>query len=182
MNSSLKTILLMNSAMMLALAVSAKAQSPDSVYTSISAKTCKTIKVDKEGEGSVQSCAGIAGYRLLVEEGDLRQSITVVTPKGKKHELNYWQVITGGFSSLGEKAEWRVVKRKGRTVPVALIVRVNASENPDDGKKITSYLAVAKITAEKICVTDKINPGASQNEEARRAADSSANKSCRESY
>jgi hypothetical protein len=179
MNRSLKTMLLMNSAIVLALAVSAQAQSPpQSVYTSLSAKSCKTIKVYKEGEGSLQSCAGIAGYRLLVEEGDLRQSITVVTPKGKKHELNYWQVITGGFSVLGEKAEWRVVKSKGKTVPVALIVRVNAYETPDDEKKITSYLAVAKITAEKICVTDKINPGASQNEEARRAADSSASKSC----
>lgn len=41
MNRSLKTIFLMNS--VLALAVSAQAQSPDSVYTSISAKNCKTL-------------------------------------------------------------------------------------------------------------------------------------------
>ena len=123
---------------------------------------------------------GIAGYKLLLEEGDLRQSITVVTPKGKKYPLNYWQVITGGFSAAGEKAEWRVVKSKGKMVPVALIVRVNAHENPDNVEKTTSYLAVAKITAQKICVTDKINPGAGQNEEARRAADASANKSCLE--
>jgi hypothetical protein len=180
MKSSLKNLVLTPCIIIFALAIAANAQSPESVYTSLSSKNCKTIKVDKEGEGSVQSCAGIAGYKLLVEEGDLRQSITVVTPKGKKHELNYWQVITGGFSSLGEKAEWRVVKSKGKIVPVALIVRVNASEDPEDAKKITSYLAVAKITAQKICVTDKIHPSATQNEEARRAADSSANKSCLE--
>jgi hypothetical protein len=172
--------LLMNSAIVFALAMSARAQAPASVYTNLSAKNCKTLKVYKEGEGSVQSCAGVAGYRLLVEEGDLRQSITVVTPKGKKHELNYWQVITGGFSSLGERAEWRVVKSRGKAVPVALIVRVNASESPDNVNKITSYLAVAKITAEKICVTDKIAAGPGQNEEARRAADASASKSCLE--
>jgi hypothetical protein len=158
----------------------ARAESPESVYTSISSKTCKTIKVDKEGEGSVQSCPGIAGYRLLVEEGDLRQSITVVAPNGRKHSLNYWQVITPAFSYLGEKAEWRITRSRGKIVPVALIVRVNASENPDDTKKVTSYLAVAKITAQKICVTDKINPGAAQNQEARRAADSSATKTCLE--
>jgi hypothetical protein len=172
--------LLLNSAMLCALTLPANAQSPQSVYTSLSGKSCKTVKVYTEGEGSVQSCAGIAGYRLLVEEGDLRQSITVVTPKGKKHELNYWQVITGGFSSLGEKAEWRVVKSKGKSVPVALIVRVNANEDAENERKITSYLAVAKFSPEKICVTDKIVPGASQNEEARRAADASANKPCRE--
>jgi hypothetical protein len=94
--------------------------------------------------------------------------------------LNYWQVITSAFSTLGEKAEWRVTKTKGKLMPLALIVRVNASENPDDAKKVTSYLAVAKITAQKICVTDKINPGRTQNEEARRAADSAATKACLE--
>jgi hypothetical protein len=180
MKSSLKNPVVASCVIIFALAIVAKAQSPESVYTNLSSKNCKTIKVDKESESSVQSCAGIAGYKLLVEEGDLRQSITVITPNGKKHPLNYWQVITGGFSSLGEKAEWRVVKNKGKIVPVALIVRVNASENPEDAKKITSYLAVAKITTQKICVTDKILPGATQNEEARRAADSSANKSCLE--
>jgi hypothetical protein len=180
MKSSLKNPLLAPCIIIFALAIAANAQSPESVYTSLSAKSCKTLKVDKESESSVQSCPGIAGYKLLLEEGDLRQSITVVTPKGKKHQLNYWQVITGGFSAAGEKAEWRVVKSKGKMVPVALIVRVNAHENPDKVEKITSYLAVAKITAQKICVTDKINPGAAQNEEARRAADSSANKPCLE--
>lgn len=173
-------IILMNLAVIFALAISAKAQTPESVYTSLAAKNCKTIKVYKEAEGSVQSCAGIAGYKLLVEEGDLRQSITIVAPNGKKSPLDYWQVITGGFSTVGEKAEWRVVKSNGKITPVALIVRVNASENPEDSTKITSYLAVAKITAQKSCVTDKIKPSATQNEEARRAADSSATKTCLE--
>jgi hypothetical protein len=64
-------------------------------------------------------------------------------------------------------------------VPTAIIVRVVASEreNPDAPKK-RSYLAVAKITPERICVTDKIEPAADANQRARRAADGSADKAC----
>jgi hypothetical protein len=165
---------------LLIVTVSASAQSPQSVYTDISAKACKTISVDKESESSVQRCQGIGGYQLLVEEGDLRSSITVVAPNGKKYELNYWSVITTAFSSLGQKAEWRVVKKQGKAIPIALIVRVNASKDGETPNEIISYLAVAKITPQAICVTDKIEPGATQNAEARRAADSSATRKCLE--
>jgi hypothetical protein len=146
----------------------------DSVYTTIAPARCKTIETHEEGASSVQKCAGVAGYDLLVEDADSRQSVTVVSPDGKKHPLNYWQVITTGFSSLGEKAEWRVEKKGARVHPYALIVRVNASENPEKPEQNSSYLAVAKITAAEVCVTDKVKT----NEEARQAADTSAAKPC----
>lgn len=153
------------------------AQTQSSLYTDLAASKCKTIKVDKESGSSVQSCAGIAGYKLLVEDDDNRMSITVVSPAGKKHSLNYWGVITHAFSSVGDKAEWRVKKVGQKVIPIALIVRVNANEDPDTNKR-TSYLAVAKISPQGICVTDKIQPSAKANEEARAAADLSAAKSC----
>jgi hypothetical protein len=149
----------------------------ESVYTDIAPARCKTVETHEEGAGSVQKCAGVAGYSLLVEDDDSRQSVTVVTPDGKRHPLNYWQVITTAFSSLGEKAEWRVEKKGGKVRPYALIVRVNASENPEKPEQQSSYLAVAKITDAAVCVTDKVKT----NEEARRAADASADKPCRES-
>ncbi len=153
------------------------AQAQSSLYTDLAASKCKTIKVNKESGSSVQSCAGLAGYKLLVEDDDNRMSITVVSPDGKKHSLNYWGVITHAFSSVGEKAEWRVKKEGPKVIPIALIVRVNANEDPDTNKR-TSYLAVAKITPQGICVTDKIQPGAKANEEARAAADAAAGKAC----
>jgi hypothetical protein len=145
-----------------------------SVYTDLAGARCKTIETHEESAGSVQKCTGVAGYELLVEDDDSRQSITVVSPDGKKHPLNYWQVITTGFSSLGEKAEWLVEKKGGKLRPFALIVRVNANENPEKPEQKTSYLAVAKITDEHICVTDKVQT----NEEARRAAAAAADKPC----
>ena len=149
----------------------------ESVYTDLAPARCKTVEVTEESGGSVQKCPGVAGHELLVEDDDLRQSVTVVTPDGKRHPLNYWHVITTAFSSLGEKAEWRVEKKGGKLKPYALIVRVNASENPEKPNEKTSYLAVAKITAAKVCVTDKVKT----NEEERAAADASANKPCLES-
>lgn len=152
----------------------------ESVYTDLTPARCKTVKVDRETASSVQECAGVAGHRLLVEDDDARQSVTVVTPDGKRHQLHYWRVVTNAFSTVGEKAEWRVERKAGRVRPVALIVRVYANENPEAPDERTSYLAVAKITAGAVCVTAKVKGGATANVEARRAADASADKPCLE--
>ena len=164
----------------LACAVCASAQSNRSIYTNLGAKNCRTIKADSSEAGSyVGICRGVGGYKLQVEEGDLRQNIQVITPAGQKHSLDLWTVVGSSFSSLGEKAEWRVRTQKGKVVPVALIVRYNLS-NPEDSTRTTSYLAVTKITAAKICVTDNIAPGAGANVAARSAADKSAERPCLE--
>lgn len=147
-----------------------------SVYTSLADDDCPVLEADEESASSVSRCPGTAGYTLRVLDGDARVSIDVVTPDGREHPLNYWSVITQGFSGLGPRAEWRI--RGGR--PIALIVRVNANEADDDGTmRRVSYLAVAKITAGEICVTDRILPAADANEAARRAADASAGRPCR---
>ena len=155
------------------------AQPNRSVYTSLDAKQCRTLKNDTSEAGDyLGRCKGISGFSLLLAEGDLRQNLTLVTPSGSKHSLELWNVISGGFSSIGSKAEWRVNKQGNKMVPVALIVRFNASEDPENSKKVTSYLAVTKITNSEICVTHKIGPGPQANEDARRAADEAAGKPC----
>jgi hypothetical protein len=160
-------------------AVAVAAQSNRSVYTSLGDKYCRKIKSAEAGDDGYEGrCPGTAGYKLLLSEGDLRQNITVITPKGTQHSLELWSVVSGGFSSLGPKAEWRLTTQKGKPVPVALILRYNASEDPESPNKLTSYLAVAKITPTEICVTEKISPGPKANEDARRAADAASSKPC----
>ncbi len=172
---------LMMALISLSLVVLAQTSKMASVYTDLSTKACKTLEQSDEGTGWYRGeCAGIASYKLQVTEGDIRQSVDVITPKKKKFELDFTGKVSGGFSSLGEKAEWRV-SGSGKTMkPKALIVRFNASENPEDSSKITSYLVVSKITDKQICVTDVVKPGANANEEARKLADESANKPCKE--
>jgi hypothetical protein len=147
-----------------------------SVYSSLS--KCKLVTTGQDS--STQACRGVGGYNLRLEYADVRESITVISPDGKKHPLEFWNVIGSGFSHVGQKAEWRVTKKNGKLVPVGLIVRFNVTDNSGDSPKEISYLAVAKITPEKSCVTDKISPSATANEEARRAADASADKPCLE--
>lgn len=146
----------------------------ESVYSDISGTGCEQIKLDEDHGSSHLRCPGVAGYRLDLFDWDARMSLAVLAPDGKSHPLDFWLVITWGFSSLGDKAEWRLAGGQ----PIALIVRVNASENAEDSSQITSYLAVVKITAEKICVTAKIPPSAEANQEARAAADAAASKPC----
>jgi hypothetical protein len=164
---------------LLLLAVITMAQANSSVYTPLAEKQCKTIKGPDSQTGDYEGrCRGVAGYSLIVTEGDLRQNVIVVTPAGKKHSLELWDVISGGFSSVGAKAEWRMARQNGKLAPVALIIRYNANDDPESPNKQSSYLAVTKITASEICVTDKIMPGPNANEDARRAADASVNKPC----
>lgn len=151
-----------------------------SIYTNLSAKNCKTLEQSDEGTGWYRGeCPGIGGYKLQVTEGDIRQSIDVVAPGKKKYELNFTGNVSSAFSSVGEKAEWRVI-RKGKVFkPTAFIVRFNASENGEDATVLTSYLVVSKITKTRICITDVVKSGANANAEARRLADSSADKPCK---
>ena len=152
----------------------------ESVYTSLDEKTCKTLESETGGTGWYRGeCKGVGGYKLQLTEGDLRQSVDVIAPNKSKYELDFTGHVSGGFSSVGAQAEWRVSRGKGKKVyPIALIVRFNASENPEDSSIITSYLVVTKITKNQICITNIVKPGAKANEEARKFADSSATKPC----
>src|SRR6185503_16181435 len=164
---------------LLVCAATAAAQSNRSVYTSIGEKYCRTLKSAEAGDDGLEArCHGAAGYSLILSEGDLRQNLTVITPKGKEHSLELWSVVSSGFSSVGPKVEWRLATENGEATPVALIIRYNTSEDAESPNKNTSYLAVDKITATEICVTDKISPGPTANEDARRAADAASTKPC----
>jgi len=155
------------------------AQTKQSVYTNLDPNSCKTLKSESsEGGYYLGRCIGAAGYTLLLEEGDIRQNITVVTPRKTKHSLDLWTVVSPAFSSVGPKAEWRISKQGKKLTPSALIVRYNASEDSEHPDKTTSYLVVTKITPTEICVTDRVSPGPKANEEARRLADESVTKPC----
>jgi hypothetical protein len=145
-----------------------------SVYTSLGEAECRLVEKDEETGATSSRCPGTAGYALLVHDYDARMTGDVITPDGRTHRLRYSGVITSAFSSLGRSAEWRMRSSQ----PIALIVRVNAFEDPQVPDRATSYLAVARITAREACVTDRIAPAANANEAARQAADRSASRPC----
>ncbi len=170
----MKNKLLLILSILLAFSTVVSAQKITSSYTNLDDKSCKTLESDSSGAGSYRGrCPGVGGYKLDMLEGDIRQSINVIAPNKKTFELNFWSYY-GGFSSVGQKAEWRMKGAK----PIALIVRFNVA-NPEDSTKNTSYLMVTKITAKEICVTDVVNPSKTQNEEAQKLADTAGTKPCK---
>ena len=145
-----------------------------SVYTSTKTSAGKTISQSDDGDGSYEGeCTGVGGYKVRVLEGDIRQTISIITPAKKKFELNFWGYYSG-FSSIGEKIEWRT---KGGA-PVALIARYNVAMN-DDPRSSRSYLMVSKIGKTSSCVVETVEPGAKQNEQARTAADKASTMPCK---
>ncbi len=158
----------------------AQAQKVESIYTSLDPKKCKTLELVTTEAGHYRGlCSGVGGYKLESLEDDIRQSINVITPNRKKFELDYWTNVSGAFSYVGAKAEWRIKRLGKKIIPIALIVRFDASENPDDALKTNSYLVVSKITAKEICITDVVDPKAGANEEARSLAEAKVQKPCR---
>jgi len=154
-----------------------------SVETDLSARSCKAlIDPDDPNDTPYRRCSGVSGYTLIVRRvGSGRQSIEVATPEQKIFPLDYQEVITRHMFHLDKKAEWRVLRKQGRKIPIALIVRIHAQENPDEPEQVThAYLAVAKITPDVVCVTDRLLDGALSLEQARNAADSAQDKPCLE--
>lgn len=150
----------------------------ETIYTGLGEKDCTLIEGSETEVSAEVACPGVAGFKLIVGDYDLRQTVFVVFPDGRKHDLEFNRVVSQSFSNTGEKAEWRVM-REGDTVrPIALIVRFNFSVNPADSSKQASYLTVSKITGAGACVTDVVKQVRNQNVKARVLADSSANKPC----
>lgn len=148
-----------------------------SVYTDLTDKACKTLESDSSGSGWYKGqCQGINGYKLILTEADIRQSIDVITPKGKSFPLDLINNVSLHFSTVGKKAEWRIAANKQ---PVALILRYNANEDAADPAKVTSYLVVSKVTDKLVCITDIVKPQPNANEIARQLADQAPTKVCK---
>ena len=151
-----------------------------SVYTELRGKSCtKTADPSDPNDTPYLVCAGASGYALILRRVDAgRVSIDVVDPQQRAFPLDYQEVVTRHMFSLGSKAEWRVATIDGKNVPIAVIVAVLAHESDSGPSKVTNtYFAVAKITAESACVTDRI-AGAAGRTAARNAADTAQGRNC----
>lgn len=162
-------------------AAPSKAAEIQSVYTELSGESCKKVpdKTDPN-ETPYLLCPGVAGYTLIVRRVDAgRKSIDVVDAGSRAHPLNYQEVVTRHMFTLDDKAEWRVAMKDGKQIPIALMVPVRAREDNKNPEKVTrSYVAVAKIAPNEVCVTDRVPEGTKSDAELRSAADSAQERPC----
>jgi hypothetical protein len=136
-------------------------------YTSIA--DCKVVREETEDLPYVETrCDGPAGYALRLSDSDERIELSVIDPDGSETPLGLTRIGGGGFSTIGETAEWRGSDGDPLT-PDALIVRYNVAEHPYPEPE-TSYLLAIRLGLQP-CIVSKIAPGPAQNAIARRRAD-----------
>jgi hypothetical protein len=134
---------------------------------------CRQIELNEdEGGWSVQRCPGLAGYRLRLTEGDLRQNVVVELPRGGERSLDLAEATgSGGFSSIGASVEWRGSGTGRAFRPDALILRYSVVEDQERPERPTSYLLTVSLANRRPCVSAKVRPGPGQNERARAIVD-----------
>lgn len=136
-------------------------------YTSLA--ECEVVREEREEMPFVETlCPGPAGWALRVTDSDARQNVIVVAPGGREASLELSRIGGGGFSSLGETAEWRGSAGPD-FAPDSLIVRYRVAENPHPEPE-TAYLLVVDL-APRPCVVARVAPGPARNEVARARAD-----------
>lgn len=143
-------------------------------YTSLKHKDC--INLDDGHEYSVEQCPAFDAYEVRLIFADLRQSLTLAK-NGQEYPLDFYTTVSGGFSTMGDVLEWRFQKTDKAPKLRALITRFSVEDQPDSDKA-TSYLVVAKVTPDEVCVVGKIPPVKKQNEKARIMADKADTLSC----
>ena len=147
------------------LAIPARAETFSSAYTSTAEKDCRA---------NATICKGIDGLIVLVQEDDLRRTVSIgrtAKQAEKEPAANHW---FGPFNFTADTIEWR---RDGAGKPFATIQRWYISDNNDtdkDGRpRSAQMLVVTRLPPGAVChvayVDVKANPNA--NEVARDAAD-----------
>ncbi len=133
----------------------------------------------KENEDwAVLRCEGQGGIGLTLNYYDARDDLELVRPGKRPIQIGVPYLAGGGFNKLGDTAEWRGTGEGAAFRPIALIVRNNAIENPEQPERSTSFLTVIDIA--QGCAVAQVRPGAGQNEQARSIADGPPGKCLRE--
>ncbi|XUM21982.1 hypothetical protein ACRAVF_33170 [Bradyrhizobium oligotrophicum S58] len=153
----------------------ATAETIASAYTSAAARDCRTIGGKQESDSSTQTCPGKDGLILLVNEGDLRQTVSVgrnIRAAAKEPAAQTW---FGPFNSAGNTVEWRIADGK----PFAIIQRWQIADNDDQGgkgPKDRPMLVVTRLPPGPVCHVAYVDAAANgnANELARQAADETA--------
>lgn len=153
-------------------AESVEAGGRTSRYTEL--KDCKVI-VSRPDEGgySETECAPVGGFGLKTNEADVRQNVFIKPPGGQYRSLRLVEASGGGFSRLGEKAEWRGVEKDGVFTPDVMVVRQLVVEDPNRPEREAAYLAVIRLSGPGApCLVERVPAGPGQSDKARALADS----------
>lgn len=140
-----------------------------SQFTSNDLKKCRLIEKNEEEGGYYRHrCPGAGGFGYEHVESDLRQSLVILAPGGRRGEVALSAVAGGGgFSTIGPTFDWR---GPAGQPPRTVTIRFNVNESPEPKVPPTSYLVVIRLAA-PACPVQAVPPGPKQSEQARAIAD-----------
>jgi hypothetical protein len=152
----------------------ASAQTIGSIYTSTAPENCR-VSGARNGvdDSTTRFCPGKAGLGVLVNEDDLRETVSVGRTRAMAASEPAAQAWFGPFNSSTATVEWRALDGK----PFAIIQRWHLDDISDEDKNgrptAKPMLVVTRLPPGPVChvayVDVKANPDA--NELARKAAD-----------
>jgi len=132
------------------LALAAPAQEPAVLSTRIWAPDCEVLYADEARGDISELCDGPGGYRLVVHESDLRQSVDVVTPAGEAFPLGFWHHVTPLFSHLEERVRWQV---DGTGSPRGLLLRLHTGGDFDrEGAPAAPIDLAVRLGEDGVCL------------------------------
>ena len=119
-----------------------------SQFTTLSLSQCEIVK--RHADGNSWLCPGLPGYPVYVAEGDLRFFMGF-GPQAQKTRASTQTL--GAFNTVFKDnrsrftIEWRYVRRQGRDIPHAAIVRFFTSLDKNRGQ----VLVVTRIAETEAC-------------------------------
>jgi len=159
------------------LAATARAETFDSRYTSIAAKHCKKhvdLKIDDTEYAVSRVCAGAAGYKVYVDEEDLRETLTIGRTAKQAISEPAADDHFGAFNGFEDTIEWRSGKdRKPFAAIVGWYFADNAHLETSGRPKSARLLVVRRLPPGPVCSVAYIDRAANPdaNALARKAAD-----------
>jgi hypothetical protein len=152
-----------------------------STYTSIAPKRCKKtvhLKIDDVEYAVSRVCAGPAGYKVYVNEDDLREVLTIGRTAKQALDEPAAQDHYGAFNGYEDTMEWRGPKSGSKSsAPFAAIVGWYFADNEHLEKsgrpKSARLLVVYRLPPGPVCQVAYVDRAANAdaNALARKAAD-----------
>ena len=153
-----------------------KPAAASSKFVSLADSNCKSTGESAEEDTATLLCKGtIDGWSVIIEYGDARDSVAL-RRGGKVTQQHFESTVTGYFSAVGDKYEFRVKSNKA----IGTIVRVVHDLNGESPETKVSVLVVSRLSPTP-CVIAVVQPGSKQATTARTLADASSGKPCRTS-
>ena len=152
----------------------AGAETISSSYTSTAPKACRMIGKPNEEDGSAtRVCPGKYGLVVLINEGDLREVVSVGRNREAAAKEPAAQAWFGPFSSTGDTVEWRAADNKPFAIIQRWLIADNSEQDKRGGPGSRAMLAVTRLPPGAVCHVAYVDVAANPNANAlaRQAAD-----------